>query len=145
MKGSTSTAASVQPVDTSALTKNAATGTDLIDQMVQALELFPSLTNVRPAFYCNRTVKSFLRRQIANKVANATLSMDVTASMTNGLEICHGQAGRKNLFDRHAFCPTNVQAKRSWSMRRIDRERVQVASKECCRQNGRDSAVTPCR
>lgn len=66
-------------VDTSALTKNAASGTDLIDLMAQALEMFPSLTNVRPAFYCNRTVKSFLRRQIANKVVNSTLSMDTVA------------------------------------------------------------------
>lgn len=64
-------------VDTSALTKNAASGTDLIDVMAQALELIPSLGKGRPVFYCNRTVKSFLRRQIANKVVNSTLTMDM--------------------------------------------------------------------
>lgn len=66
-------------VDTSALVKNAATGSDLIDVMAQALELVPSLSMGRPVFYCNRTVKSFLRRQIANKIANSTLAMDTVA------------------------------------------------------------------
>ena len=33
----------------------------------------------RPVFYCNRTVRSFLRRQIANKVAQSTLTMDTVA------------------------------------------------------------------
>ena len=66
-------------VDTSALTKNAATGGDIIDGMMQALELVPSLGMGRPAFYMSRTVRSFLRRQIANKVANSTLSMDTVA------------------------------------------------------------------
>lgn len=66
-------------VDTSALTKNAATGGDIIDGMSQALELVPSLGMGRPAFYMSRTVRSFLRRQIANKVANSTLSMDTVA------------------------------------------------------------------
>lgn len=66
-------------VDTSALTKNAATGGDIIDGMSAALELVPSLGMGRPAFYMSRTVRSFLRRQIANKVANSTLSMDTVA------------------------------------------------------------------
>ncbi len=66
-------------VDTSALTKKAATGGDIIDGMSQALELVPSLGMGRPAFYMSRTVRSFLRRQIANKVANSTLSMDTVA------------------------------------------------------------------
>jgi hypothetical protein len=33
----------------------------------------------RPAFYMNRTVRSFLRRQIMNKVASSTLTMDQVA------------------------------------------------------------------
>lgn len=53
-------------IDNSDLTKNAASGADLVDLMTQALELVPSLSGGRPAFYCNRTVKSFLRRQIKN-------------------------------------------------------------------------------
>jgi hypothetical protein len=33
----------------------------------------------RPVFYCNRTVRSFLRRQIMNKVASSTLTMEQVA------------------------------------------------------------------
>jgi len=66
-------------VDTSALVKNAATGADLIDMMTQAVELIPSLSMGRPAFYMSRFVRSFLRRQITNKVANSTLAMDTVA------------------------------------------------------------------
>ena len=66
-------------VSKGALTKNAASGADLIDLMTQALEIVPSLTVGRPVFYCSRTVRSYLRRQIANKVANSTLTMDTVA------------------------------------------------------------------
>lgn len=54
-------------VDTSALTKNAGSGADLIDLMTQAIELLPEVKSGKPAFYVNRTVRSFLRRQMANK------------------------------------------------------------------------------
>lgn len=54
-------------VDVTALTKDAATGADLIDLMVQSLELIPNMGMGRAAFYCNRTVSSFLRRQTLNK------------------------------------------------------------------------------
>lgn len=54
-------------IEKSALLKDAASGADLVDLMDQALEIVPSGTSVRWAFYCNRTVKSFLRRQISNK------------------------------------------------------------------------------
>jgi len=66
-------------VDVTALVKTAATGADLTDLMAQALELVPSLGMGRAAFYCNRTIKSFLRRQIANKVAASTLTMEDVA------------------------------------------------------------------
>lgn len=66
-------------IDVTALTKNAGSGADLIDLMTQALELVPNLGMGRPAFYCNRTVRSFLRRQIVNKVAGSTLTMDTVA------------------------------------------------------------------
>ena len=62
-------------VDTSALTKDAATGADLIDSIVQGLEILPNMMMGRPAIYCNRTVKSFLRRQISNK-NNVNLTLD---------------------------------------------------------------------
>ena len=54
-------------IDVTALTKDASAGADLIDLMVQALELIPNMGMGRPAFYCSRTVRSFLRRQILNK------------------------------------------------------------------------------
>lgn len=66
-------------VDTSALTKNAASGADLIDLMSQALEKIPSLSRGRAVFYCAPIVRSYLRRQIANKVASSTLTMDQVA------------------------------------------------------------------
>lgn len=66
-------------IDVSLLSKNAGTGADVIDLMSQALELIPSLSMCRPVFYMNRTVRSVLRRQIANKVASSTLTMDMVA------------------------------------------------------------------
>lgn len=63
-------------IDVTALTKNAASGADLIDLMSQAEELIPGFGLGRAAWYCNRTVRSVLRRQITNKVAQATLTMD---------------------------------------------------------------------
>jgi len=62
--------------DATALTKNAASGADFVDLITQAFELVPNLRAGRPAIYCNRKAKSFLRRQIANKVAASTLSME---------------------------------------------------------------------
>ena len=61
------------------LTKDAVTGPDLIDLMSDALERVPSLTMGRPVFYANRKALSFLRRQIANKVTNSTLTMETVA------------------------------------------------------------------
>jgi hypothetical protein len=68
-------------VDVSALTKDAASGADLIDMMTEALELLPEggLSMGRPAFYMNRTLRSFLRRQVVNKVASSTLTVDNVA------------------------------------------------------------------
>ena len=63
-------------IDQEDLTKNASTGPDLIDLLAQATELLPSLANCRPVFYANRNVRSFLRRQIVNKVAASTLTAD---------------------------------------------------------------------
>ncbi len=65
-------------VDVTALTKNASAGADLIDLMVQAIELLPNARVGRPVFYGNRTVRSFLRRQIANK-SNVWLNMEEVA------------------------------------------------------------------
>ena len=40
---------------------------DLFDLMAQALERIYSLQGVRPVFYCNRTIRSMLRRQAMNQ------------------------------------------------------------------------------
>jgi hypothetical protein len=66
-------------IDQEDLVKNAASGPDLVDLLTQAVELVPSLSMGRPAFYANRTVRSFLRRQISNKVAASTLTMEQVA------------------------------------------------------------------
>ena len=63
-------------VSTSDLVLDAATGPKLIDLMQQGLELIPNLGAGNAAFYCNRTVRGFLRRQIGNKIAPSTLSME---------------------------------------------------------------------
>lgn len=66
-------------IDNSDLTKDAASGADLIDLMVQALELIPNLRAGRPAFYVSRRVRSFLRRQMVNKVKSAALTLEQVA------------------------------------------------------------------
>lgn len=65
-------------IDVTTLTKNAASGADLIDLLVQAIELLPNQRMGRCVFYANRTVRSFLRRQITNK-DNVWLSMQEVA------------------------------------------------------------------
>jgi len=55
---------------------DAASGPKLIDLMTQALDVPPSLTMGRPAFYMNRRARSFLRRQMLEKIAGSTLTMD---------------------------------------------------------------------
>jgi len=65
-------------VDVTALTKNASAGADLIDLLVQAVELLPNQRAGRIAIYGNRTIRSFLRRQITNK-SNVWLSMQEVA------------------------------------------------------------------
>ena len=66
-------------IDVSNLNKTA-TGdsADLIDLMVQALEIVPNLTAGRAVFYANKTITSFLRRQMANK-SNVHLTLDQVA------------------------------------------------------------------
>lgn len=67
-------------VQSAALTKDAATGADLIDQMTQAVERLKD-TNGSPRFYCSQTVRSFLRRQINNK-SNVNLTQENFAGKT---------------------------------------------------------------
>lgn len=66
-------------IDVKKLTKDAKAGADLIDLMTDALELVPNINAGRAVFYCNREIRSFLRRQITNKVVGSTLAMDDVA------------------------------------------------------------------
>ncbi len=62
-------------IDVSDLTADAATGADILDLMVQALELVHDLGAGRACFLANRTIRSFLRRQMMNR-SNALLTLD---------------------------------------------------------------------
>lgn len=61
------------------LTKNAATGPDLIDLMTDAVERLPNIQMGRPAFYMNRRTRTFLRKQITSAVGSSTLTMEQVA------------------------------------------------------------------
>jgi len=65
-------------VDVSDLTKDASAGADLIDLLTQALEIIPNQNMGRTVFYCNRTIRSFLRRQITNH-KNVNLTLETVA------------------------------------------------------------------
>lgn len=66
-------------IDISNLTKDASgDSADLIDLMVQAIETIPVVGMGRPVFYANKTITSYLRRQITNK-SNVHLSLDEVA------------------------------------------------------------------
>ena len=65
-------------IDVSNLTKDAASGADLIDEISRAFEQVPSMQAGRAVLYCNRTIKSFLRRQQKNS-KNVQISMDQVA------------------------------------------------------------------
>jgi len=66
-------------IELSALTKDAATGADLFDLISQGLELIPNLRAGRPVIYCNRTIRSWLRRQAKFAVKSSTLTVDMLA------------------------------------------------------------------
>lgn len=65
-------------ISVGALTKDASSGADLLDLIAQAFEQVPSLSAGRPVLMCNRTIKSFLRRQQKNS-KNVQISMEQAA------------------------------------------------------------------
>lgn len=67
----------ISNIDEVALKKDASSGTDLVDSMIQALDKVHNL-NGKAAFYVDRGVRSFLRRQILNK-DNVMLNFDNVA------------------------------------------------------------------
>ncbi len=66
-------------IDNDALTKDYSAGADLVDLMTVALETVHSLTGGRPAFYMNRKCRAYLRRQMVNKKAASTITLDTVA------------------------------------------------------------------
>ena len=66
-------------IDISDLTKNAASGADLVDLLIQAVERMPTdFRRTRPAIYAPQTIMSFLRRQVSNR-SNLFLTLDQVA------------------------------------------------------------------
>jgi len=63
-------------IDTSQLTVDAASGADLIRSMIKAYYQIFDPRAVRLAWYCNRTVASYLHQQAASKTYNSTLSIE---------------------------------------------------------------------
>ena len=63
-------------IERSALTKDAQTGADLPDLMFQAIDRLPNLAAGRAAFYMDRTLMGFLRRQTSNKLNSSTLTVE---------------------------------------------------------------------
>ena len=61
-------------IEKSALTKDAATGPDLLDLMAQATDKIPSFGMGRAAFYMSRDVLSFYRRQKTAATKQSTLT-----------------------------------------------------------------------
>lgn len=63
------------------LTKDAATGPDLIDLLTDAVERLPNggVSMGRAAFYMNRRTRTFLRKQITSAVKQSSLTMDTVA------------------------------------------------------------------
>jgi len=68
-------------IDLTELTVDAATGPDIQDLMIQAVELIESTNGVRAAFYIPRPLRTFFRRQIQAK-ANLNLSWGDPSSIS---------------------------------------------------------------
>jgi hypothetical protein len=65
-------------VDLASLTADASAGARLIELMLKAEETIESLKDCRPAFYCSRELRYWLRMQILNK-SNVNLTFDSVA------------------------------------------------------------------
>lgn len=63
-------------IDKSLLTRDLATGADISDLMVQAIEKVPNINFGRAAFYVPRNIRSMMRRQQINAIKNSTLTIE---------------------------------------------------------------------
>lgn len=66
-------------IDKSLLKADLSTGANLMDLMVQAIELIPSVSGGRAAFYMSRSMRSMMRRMQIEKVKNSTLTVESIA------------------------------------------------------------------
>jgi len=64
-------------INSSTLVKDAASGADLITLMVKAYHQLQDTNTGRLAFYCNRTIGTWLHLQAMNAVKNSTLSIEM--------------------------------------------------------------------
>lgn len=65
-------------IDPSALTKDAESGPDLVDLMIQAAEKIPNASMGRCVFYMSQPLRSYLRRQVKND-KNVRIGMEEVA------------------------------------------------------------------
>lgn len=79
-------------IDESRLEANPANGgPNLIELMKDAIERIPSLSSGRPAFYANRTVRQFIRKQYASSVSGSTLVMENVGGLSpQGIPVVDG-------------------------------------------------------
>lgn len=63
-------------IDKSLLTVDSSTGAKLWELMDDAIERIPNIASGRAAFYMNRTVRSYLTKQLKNQVKQSTLTIE---------------------------------------------------------------------
>ncbi len=74
-------------IDRSDRTADASSGPDLPDLMFQAIDLVPNMSLGRAAFYMDRRMRGFLRRQVPNATGLSTLTMEnVGGKMLNSFQ-----------------------------------------------------------
>jgi hypothetical protein len=66
-------------INSAALVKDAATGSDLLLNMIKAYHQINDINEGRAAWYCNRTIGTWLHIQAMNAVKNSTLSLEMVA------------------------------------------------------------------
>ena len=66
----------VANIKRAALTKDRTGAVDLPDLLFQAMDRVPNLSAGRSAFYMDRTVRNFLRRQLSNATSGSTLEVE---------------------------------------------------------------------
>ena len=62
-------------IDRSLLASDISTGADLPDLMAQAMDRIPTNSGIRLAFYMDRSLRGFWRRQMSHKVKDSTLGL----------------------------------------------------------------------